>query len=36
MVENEGLAISETGKKANIRYVNKKTKGHSIEDEKEI
>lgn len=26
MAENEGLAISETGKRANIRYVNKKAK----------
>jgi hypothetical protein len=24
--ENEGFAINKTGKRANIRYVNKKTK----------
>lgn len=36
MAENEGFAISETGKRANIRYVNKTGKGHSIGHEKEI
>ena len=36
MAGNEGFAINETGKRANIRYNNKTDKGHSIKDEKEI
>ncbi|OOP54953.1 MAG: hypothetical protein AYP45_17520 [Candidatus Brocadia carolinensis] len=36
MAKNEGFVDNETEKGAKIRYHNKKAKGHSIEDEKEI